>query len=512
MLKLTRDRRCLRLTILLGAAASFALLCSRLMGSAASEGNLGPASKLSSRRNGYEAQTPITDSPMIRPQHSGSPFIGFYGEIIGFAPPTAQHPGGYHAMHIELHSVAMSHRNYFLIKFGSEEVLNPNIIPHPRLNDTWIVVAQRAGEENVGIVKPSTELVCNARFIEEVLTCVDVDAGKARDDKSDGSDSAEVAVEPTPLPIEPTTGGPGNCPEEVAFFSLNVGPHDARVFRTPRGDPLIIYGSNSHVTCFGQWLQDFRALVPDFLNSSGAAAAAAAADNNNKHHQHQTLDPSAFATGTELQRPGSSPYKLIETNWFLFWDAAGAAYVHTDLRPQRAFAPLRADGSAGPSSRKSKKRWSAGTADDDACLGQHLPDSPDLEQASNSLAVTLCRRTDPECVPTEENTFVFVMVQQRTVADDGHVGWHPYVVVFRQRAPFEVWAVSKWPIWISGRRLLPNGDTEGLRMTSINWREKGSGYHGFVDDVLFLAFGREEKEGGAMDVLAGDLLGHLALC
>lgn len=507
MLALSRDRRRLRLTAVLGGVAVFLLLCVRMTGSAATESTPGLQflghRRPSSQRKSYKpssSQTPITDGSMIRPSDSGSPFIGFYGEITSFAPPTTCRPGGSHPLHTELQSVTTSHRKFFRIKFGTEEVINPNIIPHPYLNDTWIVVAQRAGDENAGIDNPSAELVCSARFVDEALTCVDVDAeeGLYADD-GHGDQSWFGSVEPMLLPVEATSSEPGSCPDEIRIFSLNVGLHDARVFHGP-SSPLILYGSNSHSTCFGQWLQDFRTLVPDIWSSTSDSSG------NSDDEQQHILDKSDFSTGTELQRP--TPHNAIEKNWFLFWDAAGDAYVQTDLTPRRSFAHLHPDGSVG---RGSHDIHPQSAQLDDKCLAQYLPRTPDLDQASNSLAVTLCRRANPECVPDDENTFVFVIVQHRTVFE-GHTAYHPYVVVFRHSAPFEVWAVSKRPIWISGRGLFRSGDTEGFSITSMSWRDKGQTYHGYVDDVLFLAFGIEDNEGAAIDVLAGDLLANLGLC
>jgi hypothetical protein len=51
-----------------------------------------------------------------------------------------------------------------------------------------------------------------------------------------------------------------------------------------------------------------------------------------------------------------------------------------------------------------------------------------------------------------------------------------------------------------------------LYMTSISWKTHGQKYHGFIDDTLFLAFGREDSDAGGIDVTAGDLLAELGTC
>lgn len=479
---LARERRRHRLTLLISSAATAFILCFKFAGPGAFYSLFGLhlewASQISST-HGSTPQNPITDgSSVIRPSATGSAFIGPNGEITGFAPPTTLRPGGGHPLHTELQSVTTQDRKFFRIQFGSEEAFNPNILPHPHREDTWIIVAQRAGA-----VQPSVELVCNAKFINDTLTCID----------ANGRDLGE----PTPLPIEPTTAvaDASKCPNDLAFVTISYGPHDARVFYGPRG-PFVVYGSNSRFTCFGQWIQDFRGLVPDWATDVGGAPPAGEA---------------FFFTdraGTELQR--QPPYGVMEKNWFLFWDSKGVPYVHFDITPRRSFAKLNADGSVG----KDLALNSAKT--DVKCLARYLPrligaTYESVHQATNSLSVTLCRRTDPQCTPNDENTFVFVIYHHKTYYEF-HATYHPYVMVFKQNAPFEVWAVSTRPLWISGRGLLPSGDTEMFYITSMSWREKGQTYHGYADDVLFLAFGIEDKETAGMDVLAGDLLANLGLC
>jgi hypothetical protein len=136
----------------------------------------------------------------------------------------------------EVFSVTTADKKYFLVDFGEQEAMNPNIIPHPVLNDTWIIVAQRqksSVEKSVWFA----ELVCDAVFSDGVLGCVEP---------------------PVILPIAATFGD--KCVDDLEYFSLNIGPHDARVFYGPR-TPFAIYGSNSAYTCFGQWMVDFRILV-----------------------------------------------------------------------------------------------------------------------------------------------------------------------------------------------------------------------------------------------------------
>lgn len=379
--------------------------------------------------------------------------------------------------HHILYSVSSADRKYFKIDFGSRSVMNPSIIPHPELLDTWIITAQLHKPPSARMASVwFAELVCNAAFSADkrVLRCLEP---------------------PLQLPIPATFGDSSKCVGDLSYFSLSVGPHDARVFYGPE-IPYTIYGSNSFFTCFGQWISDFRILVDWGIDTI---------------HEHEFRQP------RELQRP--VPWNAVEKNWFLFWDDAGQMFLHHDIAPVRVFAKVELDGSVGPN-----LALATATADQ-ACLTRFLPlttgPSESIHQATNSLAVTLCARSDPSCHPDTTNTFVLFVVQ-RKILHGLHPVYEPYVVLTRRSTPYEIYAVSK-PIWIFGRNpaakttegassALVAADSEMLYMTSISWKSHGQKYHGHIDDTLFLAFGREDSAAGGIDVAARDLLSELGMC
>lgn len=507
---LIREKRRLRLALAVGTALVLLLFCVRLAGPALTDvllgsivGHLQVGDWLGSHSTyGYGLSPSLSqqqqggeDTSASRPSGSGSKLIGAYGEIAGFAPPNEVRPGGGHPLHTEIFSVSTRDRKFFRIKVGSQEVVHPNIIPHPRADNLWLVVAQRRGELDdtalePGVLRePSVELVCDAMFIDDALTCI-------------GEDGRGFG-EPTHLPVAPTIGDAKKCTGDRSFYASNIGPQDARVFYGPK-DPYILYGSNSDLTCFGQWIQDLRGLVVGWSKD----AVSQSPSSPSSSMMSSAHDVFTSPKGTELQKP--APYGEVETNWFLFWDLSGKPYVHYSLTPRRSFAELNDDGSVG------KDLASKSDKHDQQCLKQYMPYLLDplaetIYQATNSLAITLCRRSDTTCTPDEDNTFLFAIFQHKTVFNN-HATYHPYAAVFRQRAPFELWGVGSRPIWISGRMTFPNGDTEGLSATSINWNGKGQRYHGYVDDVLFLTFSIEGLKSGGIDVLAGELLANLGLC
>ncbi|KAF3490997.1 uncharacterized protein GIQ15_00514 [Arthroderma uncinatum] len=382
--------------------------------------------------------------------------------------------------HHEVFSVSRADKKFFTIKFGELEATNPSIIPHPSLNDTWIITAQHMSRGAVKDTVWFAELVCNAAFNK--------------------NGQLECLSPPMNMPIAATIGDRTKCTGELAFFALNIGPHDARVFYGPRF-PLTIYGSNSMFTCFGQWVLDFRMLM----------------DWGYEH-----FFQNEFRTPTEIQRP--SAYGAIEKNWFMFWDLNGQMYAHYDVAPKRVFAKLEYNGSVG------QDLAPLAAAQDSKCMQKYMPSvGPKLEsihQATNSLAVTLCNRSDPKCKPDENNTFVLTIFQHKSF-HAFHSVYEPYAMLFRQSAPFEVYGISSKPIWIHGRGKEGQGkkppgltpeevqtwnQTEMFYITSISWKTHGQKYHGYSDDVLFISFGIEDETTAGIDVLASDLLQGLGLC
>ncbi|KAL4772020.1 hypothetical protein BDW60DRAFT_187973 [Aspergillus nidulans var. acristatus] len=404
--------------------------------------------------------------------------------------------------HQVLQSIISKDGAYLPIDFGSRRAINPSIIAHPEENTTWIVTAQ-LHEPQKGD-KPRlwfAELVCTAAFSPSKYA-------------SSSRQALRCTEPPLILPIAATPSDSTKCTGDEAFFALSIGPHDARVFHGPDG-PYTIYGSTSQFTCFGQWMLDFRLLVDWGV------------DTINDHHGF-------VRQPTELQRP--LPYRSIEKNWFVFWDAAGQIYVHHDIAPTRMFAQLEPDGSVGPDLAPMAAEA------DNSCLRQRLPpltpppdtvaprgDSESIHQATNALSITLCARADPSCVPRPDNTFVLTIFQHKSFYRL-HSTYEPYAMLFRAVSPFEIYGVSAKPLWISGRRTPPPPsssqqgpseydrmraiklESEMLYVTSISWKAHGQGYHGFVDDVLFIGFGIEDSATGVIDVVAGDLVDGLALC
>ncbi|KAI2601868.1 hypothetical protein GGR54DRAFT_579016 [Hypoxylon sp. NC1633] len=396
--------------------------------------------------------------------------------------------------HIKIFSISTPDKKYFRLRFGDKVSTNPNIIPHPLLDDTWIIVGQEQDPTDTAHTHP-VELACNAAFDET---------------------NSELRCVSAPLPLDIASTGTGKCYGGLEYFSLGLGRHDARVFYGPR-TPFVVYGSNSQETCFGQWIQDFRALMKWGSRYEVKEKTDVDAPGHGPGRDQWPERKSYFPVGSELRRP--PPYSPVEKNWFVFWDPDGQMYAHYVVSPRRVFAKLMDDGSAG------SDMGPLTAAADKLCMDKHMPTpkpkpAPGLEleyesvqQATNSLSITLCRRAEPDCTPTDANTFLLTVIHRKTSRGQRST-YEPYVMAFQRRPPFQVYGISRRPLWIHGRERERDGDGRGqiLYVTSMSWKVRGRKYHGYLDDVLFLGFGVEDRESAGIDVLAGDLLAGLGLC
>ncbi|RMZ81619.1 hypothetical protein DV736_g6650, partial [Chaetothyriales sp. CBS 134916] len=360
---------------------------------------------------------------------------------------------------------------------GHHRAYNPSIVPHPYKKDTWILIGQKdLSREDFSYF--SVQLVCEAQIHGDTMRCI---------------------LPPLSLPIAPTVSH--YCTAEGMNVTKDmIGPHDARLFHGI-DSPMLSWISQSQYTCFGQYFQDLRRLVAW----------------DSKPYANEDEE---FFWPTEVRTPIKP--RSIEKNYFLFWDVDGQAFAHQETkRDHRTFAKLNTtDGMVG-------ENLAPFAAEHDArCLAQLMPEinlETKLEyihQSTNSLLVTLCKRSDPHCQRTTENTFVFFLFNKKSFYMHGM--YEPYIMLFKQTSPFEVYAVSQKSLWYNGRgrpegewqkdTWRPHGQTELLFTTSMSWKSQALTYHGFLDDTLFLTFGIEDKRGGIIDVIVGDLIADLAYC
>ena len=378
----------------------------------------------------------------------------------------------------EIFSMSTLDRKHLVMFFEGVRVHHPSVIPHPTRADLYIVVAQRvknAPEDE------NSALVCVAGMLNDDLVC---------------------AESPVSLPV--AASFPGRCEGEFSHLNSALGPRDIRLFYGPDA-PYITYASHSPATCLATWLQDARIPLDAF--------------------RVDRILSRQYQEATAVRGP--LPRQDIETNYFLFWDGSGNAYVHHEIWPKRIFAPIDANGTVGDDVASLAART------DQVCLAKYLPsvdfDFEYIRQATNSLAISLCNHSaSKKCAPTDTNTFI-MHIFHHEFNYDGHPTHEPYVLLFDQTSPFALRAISHRSLWIHGRgpltresgsvlyegkpdSYIPTGHTENFYISSMSWKTHGRRYHGYLDDTVFLAFGIENSQAGVIDILASDLLQDLVFC
>lgn len=123
------------------------------------DGSLVPLPSIS---NPPPARDPVDETPEPTAPESPQHQVLVGHPVAGYAE------GAYR----EIFSVSTADKKFFPIEFDRQRSINPNAIPHPFLDNTWIIVSQLQ-RSSVKSTVWFAELVCNAVFKNGALSCVD---------------------------------------------------------------------------------------------------------------------------------------------------------------------------------------------------------------------------------------------------------------------------------------------------------------------------------------------------
>jgi len=207
--------------------------------------------------------------------------------------------------------------------------------------------------------------------------------------------------------------------------------------------------SRSRYACFGLWVIDLRQLhYPlDPLLSS-----------NPKFPSFGPLQ--SYPHLTELTRNPPESRGSIEKNW-MFFSTSVSTYVHYDIGPAtRSFAKLLGGGLSTPNLTDPLEQ---------PCLQEGALKNKDEDlggswhQATNSLRLILCERSDGSCRSRPENTVFWSLIHHKH-KNVYHLPlrYERYFVIWSSTPPFNMLAMSSHPI------LLAN-ETAGGWDPAENW-------------------------------------------
>ncbi|PVH89050.1 hypothetical protein DL98DRAFT_508889 [Cadophora sp. DSE1049] len=284
--------------------------------------------------------------------------------------------------------------------------------------------------------------------------------------------------------------------------------------------------SQSRYACIGLWAIDLRVIYPAIEETFASSP--------------RRLGPGplmSYPTLTELTRNPPSTRQSYEKNWVMFFPSPATSYLQYELNSTtRTFAQLIGGGLT---------TQNMTDPFEEPCLSEELGEtetniftvSSSWHQATPTLKLILCARSNTSCIADNPATVFFAAIQRKHNNGFGlPIRYERYFVIWSATWPFNMLAISQHPI------LLANETNRGWKPAEIwddvpeakdeerdiwgeftytttiayAWgraesdiREKGTGY---LDDEVILSVGIDDKDGLYGKVVAADLLQCLRIC
>ncbi|KAI4274077.1 MAG: hypothetical protein L6R38_006182 [Xanthoria sp. 2 TBL-2021] len=264
--------------------------------------------------------------------------------------------------------------------------------------------------------------------------------------------SAPISLNVPPTPAE-------QCHGKFLTFVDVPGFHDPRIFWSGKGEPLMMVNTQSRYACFGLWMIDLRSLHPSLQNLLASSP------------RHPSLGPlKSYPTLTELTRNPPSTRSSIEKNWLPFFPSSGESYIHYDLSHPtntsirgRTFAKLLGNGFT--TTNLTDPLELPCLIEDESKEADPVKKGGTWHQATNSLRLILCNRTDPKCKAINENMVFFAIIHRKFPNYlDLPLRYERYFMVWSATPPFSLLGISKHPILMANETA--SGWTE-----SENWSD-----------------------------------------
>lgn len=330
--------------------------------------------------------------------------------------------------------------------------------------------------------------------------------------------SMEVNVPPTPAE---------KCEGMEQVLADIPGFHDPKLLYSGRGEPILMVVSQSRYACIGLWAIDLRTVYPAIEEIFSSSP--------------RRLGPGplmSYPTLTELTRNPPWTRRSYEKNWVMFSSSSSKTYIQYDLNSTtRTFAQLVGGGLTTPNmTDPSEEPCLHDPTPEELANGHYMADAS-WHQATPSLKLILCERSDQTCVRGNPEMVFFAAIQRKHINGYGlPVRYERYFVVWSVTAPFNMLAVSQHPIlfanetnrgwtteeiWDDSPEDLATGSGEWGRFTytttiAYAWgreesdvREKGVGY---LDDEVILSIGIDDEGGLYGKAKVSELLQCLRIC
>lgn len=208
----------------------------------------------------------------------------------------------------------------------------------------------------------------------------------------------------------------------------------------------------------------------------------------------------SYPTLTELTRNPADTRLHMEKNWLLFFPASGESYLHYDL----------SDPHGGPRGRTFAKLIGSGFTTTNltdpyeiSCIrgldaNETHPAMRDesWHQATNSLRLILCDRSDANCKPERNNTVFFAVVHRKFQNFFSlPLRYERYFIVWAATPPFTMLGISQHPILLANETASGWPPPENWTDDPINVEKVAQTkvrYHGNVTDPEKNAMGGKD--------------------
>ncbi|KAI9848607.1 MAG: hypothetical protein M1838_000479 [Thelocarpon superellum] len=428
----------------------------------------------------YSKAAPLPPNGTGRLPHWAQPVLNPHLETL-FRCPTR--PNTFTG-HIRLPSLI---RNISLVPPSSKthearEYWNPTIISLPSWSENQYLLVSRVVTDG----NYQQNILCEARVCypahaepqtDDELLCTVGDL--ALTGPAGGlrcvTDLVTLSVPPTPAE---------RCDGKYGTYVDLPGFHDPRIFWSGRGEPLMMVNTQSRYACFGLWVTDLRTLYPALRQLLASSPS------------HPSLGPlMSYPSLTELTRNPPSSRSAVEKNWMLFFPP-DEAYLHYEMSPRggRSFAKLLGGGLTTTNLTDPLEK---------PCLMETSPDEPDVQkrsgtwhQATNSLRLILCDRTDASCVANADNTVFFAIVHRKHPdAFKLPLRYERYAVVWSAAPPFSMLGISQHPILLANETASGWSAADGWEDVPAAVREGRGLWARFTYTVsIAYAWGRRDDE------------------
>ncbi|KAM5349636.1 hypothetical protein ACJ41O_006141 [Fusarium nematophilum] len=320
------------------------------------------------------------------------------------------------------------------------------------------------------------------------------------------------------LLVKDFTGPEHHCKAQPKMDQY-IGPEDMKLFWTRKGAPILIftYQVDDENLCEGMFLIDARAAVPELVGALGRHA--------------RKMPPIQFQEPTPLRRTPPEGHESDgryqrEKNWaptqsifaededeLMFMVETGNLFKWAGLEKPLEEVTLGTDRESAveapypPDLAEGDETWHS---EEKTCMHDVMQTNRGVHQSTPMLSLTLCDRG--ECEPSEDNTVMISMVQQRHDRPAYPATWYDHrIAVYAAAPPFNLMGVSK--------KLSYHGEVH----TAYTWTGSmvflanqtgipGNRSHGYLDDEIWLSFGIGDSAPGWLDIKASELVTDHYFC